>query len=140
MADISITAANVAKGTSSTVQDGTAGEALTAGQCVYLKSSDSLIYKADSDNTSATSAAVGIALHAASTNQPIRYLTSGPITIGGTIVAGEVYCVSNNAGGICPLSDIGVGDYTVILGVGASVTVIQVNINSYCATNGIAHG
>lgn len=129
MADISITPANVMAGTGAKKQSGTFGETVTAGQVVYKSSADGEWYKADT-STSAKAAAVGIALNGGSNGQPGEILTEGPITIGGTVVVGTVYGVSDTAGGIRPISENGTADYVTILGGGTSATVIEVNINA----------
>ena len=53
MADLTITAANVAPGAGAVKDTGTAGEALTAGQLVYKKSADGKWYKADCNSATA---------------------------------------------------------------------------------------
>ena len=47
MAAISITAANVVKGTGAQIETGIAAETITAGELVYKKASDSKFYLAD---------------------------------------------------------------------------------------------
>lgn len=111
MADVTITAANVAKVASSNPRVLTqynAGEAITAGQLVYLKSSDSEWYRAQADGTAeeAGSVNLGVALHTSANGQPLAVQTSGNITIGGTVVAGTEYVASDNLGGIAPHSDL----------------------------------
>lgn len=130
MADVTITAANVLKGTGAIVTRGTAGASLTAGLVVYADSSDGGKYKAaDCVTSAATAAAVGIALHAAADEQPVQILTSGPITIGGTVVAGTSYILSTS-GGICPDADKTTGDRVVRLGYASSASVLQVSIQN----------
>jgi hypothetical protein len=127
MADLTITAANVAAGSGAKIAYGTAGAALTAGQSLYLDSADGR-YKL-CDNDSATVAArsfAGIALHAAATGQPIAVLTDGPITIGATVAVGTIYCTSSTAGGIAPSADNGTGDYVTIIGIATSTSVVKV--------------
>ena len=129
MADLTITAANVAKGTGSSTANGTAGATITAGQVVYLDSSDSLYKLADTDSaTAAVRSPVGIALHAALAGQPLTILTGGLITIGATTVVGVPYYLSGTAGGICPYADVAAGDYPVFLGIGTSTAQIKVSI------------
>jgi len=129
MADISITAANVIAGSGSRSTTGTAGATVTAGQVVYLDSSDNKYKLADCDSaTAAVRSPAGIALHASLNGQPLTVLTRGPITIGGTIAAGVAYYLSPNAGGICPVADLASGDYPTVLGMGASTTVLTVDI------------
>jgi hypothetical protein len=106
MADITITAANVVKGSGAQTSNGTAGASITAGQSIYLDSATSTLKLADADASATTAQAVGIALHAAASGQPLQYLTGGLITIGGTVVAGQMYGVSATAGGIAPWTDL----------------------------------
>lgn len=116
MADITVTAANVLR-TSGTFESGTAGETLTAGQCVYLKAADSRLWKAQADGTSAEATAVGITLHAALAGQPVAYAKTGAvINIGGTTSKATKYVVSAAAGGVAPLADLTSGQYISELG------------------------
>lgn len=130
MADLSITAASVAKGASCSLENGTAGASVTAGQVVYKDASDSNKFKlADTDSaTAAARTPYGIALHAAGTGQPLQVLTGGLITIGATVAVGVSYWLSGTAGGICPVADVAAGDYPVFLGIGVSTTQIKVVI------------
>jgi hypothetical protein len=137
MADISITAANVLKGTTNTVENGTAGETVTAGQVVYKKSTDGLFWLADCYATSVTAndeikGAYGIALNSASANQSLQVQRTGDITIGGTVTAGTVYYLASSnvgaAGGIAPLADLVSTDWYVIIGVATSTTVLHLLI------------
>ena len=124
MADITVTAANVAP-SSSTTEEGTAGGTVTAGQPVYKDSSDSYKLKAaDANASAAAAAAVGIALHASLAGQPLRYAKAGPVTIGATVAVGTIYVVSATAGGIAPHGDLATGMYTTILGVATTTGII----------------
>ena len=117
MADLSVTAASVAT-TSTQYRDVVAGATITAGQTIYLDSTDSDKAKlADANGSSATAVLVGIALHGASSGQPLRIQTGGTITIGATTIKGTVYILSATAGGIAPHSDLANGWYRVIVGV-----------------------
>ncbi len=130
MADLTITAANVVAGSGAKKPSGTAGATITAGQVVYLDSSDGKYKLADNDSaTAAVRSPAGIALHGAANNQPLTILSQGPITIGATTAVGVVYCLSSTAGGICPVADIATGDYNTIIGIGTSVTVIDVKLH-----------
>lgn len=127
MADLIITEPNVVKGSGAIVnKDRVAGESVTAGQPVYLKSSDQKWWRAQSDGTAAEADAQGIALHAASADQPLAVQTGGQITIGATIQAGVFYYVSNTAGGICPVADLGTADYVTAIGYGVSTSILYV--------------
>lgn len=130
MADISITAANVAKGASAVLVNtgALAGEAIVAGKVVYLKSADNTWRLAQSDGTAeeaGSAVQIGIALNAAGIGQPVYVQTGGVIAIGGTAVIGTVYCISAAAGNICPWADLASTNKVTILGVGATASTID---------------
>jgi hypothetical protein len=129
MAVLTITAANVAKGARTNTKSGTAGAAITQGQPVYIDAATDTLFPADAD-VLASAAVVGIALNAASTGQPVTYQTSGPITIGATVVTGTAYYASTTAGGICLESDLASGDFATFLGFATSTTVITLDIKA----------
>ncbi len=129
MADISITAANVVKGSGASSEEGTAGATITAGQVVYLDSADSKYKLADSNSaTVAARSPAGIALNGASNGQPLEVHKKGPITIGGTLTAGVAYYLSDTPGGIAPVADVGSGEYSTFLGMATSASVLNVDI------------
>ena len=130
MADLIITAANVVKATGSSIQQGTAGAAVTAGQPVYLDSATT--YKLSDANSATAAARVvdGIALHASLTGQPLQILNGGPLTRGAVLTAGVAYYLSNNAGGICLVADLTAGSYHTILGFATSASVLNVKLNA----------
>lgn len=131
MADVVITAANVLKVSGATVERGTAGATITAGQLVYKDSSDSNKYKlADANGAAALNVVVGIALNGASSGQPLEVLTAGLIDIGGTITVGGVYVASATAGGIAPVADLVSGWKTSVIGIGTTAARMQVSINN----------
>ena len=126
MADITIIPANVARGDGSNTQDGVAAVAIAAGDVVRRNSSGNLaLAQADS---AANAEASGIALNDAAIGQPVRYLTQGPITIGGTVAVGKVYAVSGTAGAIAPIEDLANPSYVTVLGIGTTTGVIEVNM------------
>lgn len=131
MTDISVTAASVLASAGATLGIGTAGEALTAGQPVYKDATDSGKIKAcDANASAAASACVGIALHTSANNQPIEYATGGDINMGATLVVGQVYITSANAGGVAPVSDLTTGWYTTVLGVATTTANLRLSINA----------
>lgn len=131
MTDISITAANVVAGEGSTVEHGAAGVAITAGQIVYRDPTTKKYLLADSNSaTVAARTPRGFALNGAAANQPLGVLTAGPITVGGTLTAGVAYYLSDTAGGLCPVADVGSGEYSSIMGIATSTTVLNVDIQS----------
>lgn len=130
MADLVITAANVAAGSGAKIEHGTAGAAVTAGQAVFLDTDNT--YKLADANSVTPAARVdsGIALHAAAAGQPLAVCSNGPITIGATVSVGVGYYLSNNPGGICPVADLASGSYPNFLGFATSTTVIDLSIEA----------
>ena len=129
MTDISITAANVVAGADASRESGTAGEAITAGQAVYLDATSKKYKLADSNSsTAAARQPRGIALNGAALNQPLTIQRSGDITIGATLTPGAAYYLSDTPGGICPLADVGDGEYLCLLGLAKSASVLGLDI------------
>lgn len=116
MADITVTPANVLV-TSGNKGTGTAGETILAGQCLYLKASDSRLWKAQADGTVEEATSVGISLHGATAGQPVAYAAQDAvINIGGTTAKLTTYCVSAAAGGVAPMADLTSGQRISELG------------------------
>ncbi|MEF2549998.1 hypothetical protein VQ042_01295 [Aurantimonas sp. A2-1-M11] len=131
MVDITVTASSVVAGSNASVERGTAGVAITAGQVVYKNATTSKYELADNDSaTAAVRAPVGIALHGAALNQPLAVQKAGDITIGATLTAGVAYYLSATPGGICPVADIASGDYVVLMGLAKSTTVLAIDIQA----------
>lgn len=129
MADITITAASVLSGAGATIEKGTAGATVTAGQAVYKAASDSKFKLADSNHATAeVKEPYGIALNGASDGQPLSVLTAGLITIGATLVAGTAYYLSETPGGIQPAADLATGEKVSQIGIATSTTVMTVRI------------
>lgn len=137
MADISITAANVAISASAKTDQGIGGETITAGQTLYKNDGvgqDGRIYKADANASSVTANCIGIATHGTAAGQPLTYVYEDPdFTPGGTLslsVAADsgVYVLSGTAGGIAPMDDLAAAMYPVVLGVAKSTTKLSLKI------------
>lgn len=129
MADLSITAASVVPGAGAKIEHGTAGATITAGQVVYLDTSDNK-YKL-ADNNSATAAArspKGVAVNGASNGQPIAVQSGGLVTIGATVTAGVAYYLSDTPGGICPVADLLTGEYPTIIGIATASAILKIDI------------
>ena len=133
MADISITDTAVVTVSGGTV-DGTAGEAIDAGEFCYKKASDSKYYLADCDAVavaadSQSDNVIGIALCGAGTNQPIKLQTSGSVTINSVLTAGTVLYLSNTAGKVTATwADIASTDWITTLGMPSAATVLDLDI------------
>ena len=127
MADITITAANVIAGSNAATENGTLGAAATAGQALYKSSTDGRWYLADNNGASEMiRKATGIALNGGGVGQPVRVLLSGLCTIGGTMTAGVAYYLSDTPGGICPVADIGSGEYSCLVGIATTTAILDV--------------
>ena len=66
----------------------------------------------------------------AALDQPLKVLTSGPITIGATLTAGTFYYLSGDPGAICPLADVTGGDYIVQIGYAKTASVLEVGFRN----------
>lgn len=131
MADLSITATSVVKGSGAKTVAGVAGATITAGQALYLDTTTSTYKLADTDSaTAAARLPSGLALNGAASGQPVQVLTQGPITIGATVAVGDAYWLSGTAGGICPVADVAAGDYPCIIGICTSTSVLDVQIHA----------
>lgn len=130
MVDLVVTAASVAAGSNAVInRKYNAGGTITAGMPVYLDTDTNTWKAADCDASAATAVAGGIALHGASSGQPLAVQTSGNINPGATVTVGEIYVVSGTAGGIAPEGDLAAGDYVTVLGVGTSASNIALAIH-----------
>lgn len=129
MADIAVTAANVVAGANAEKDTGIAGETIAAGKTVYKSSTTKKWMLTDSNSATVEARKPGgIALNGAALNQPLIVHKSGDITIGATLTAGTAYWQSDTPGGICPLADVGSGEYVGLIGIAKSTTVLAVDI------------
>lgn len=126
MADLVVTAANVAKADGS-VQTKNAGVAITAGESVYVDAAG-VLQLCDHASTAAEAACSGVALCDAAIGQPCTYLTSGNYNPGAAVVVGTAYAVGAAAGGVAPIVDVGSGDFTTIIGVATTTSNIKLGL------------
>ena len=137
MADLVITPAQVQPGAGTSATVGIFGEALVAGDVVYVKAADGNLWKTDAD-AAASAVAVGIMLCGGATGQKGAYQPPGGTIVigaGASVAKGQTYVVSGNAGKIAVESDLTTGDYVTILGVGNDSDGIKLDIRA----SGIAH-
>lgn len=127
MVDITVTAASVKPTATTKRQTKIAAVAITAGQVVYVNSTDRIAL-ADCDLSADAAKAVGIALNSCAADQPCSYAAAGDVTFNAALTKGAVYVLSGNVGGIAPVADLASLDYVTILGVASSTTNLQVNI------------
>lgn len=131
MTDLSITAASVVPGADADIVHGTAGETIAAGKAVYKSSTTKKWMLADSNSgTAEARTALGVSVNGAALNQPVSVQRSGDITIGATLTAGLAYYLSDTPGGICPVADVGSGEYVCLIGMAKSTSVLDIAIQA----------
>lgn len=136
MADLTITAANVDPAAAGVNKNAVAGVAITAGQAIYLDATASNVAKlADADASLAAATSVGIAVCDAAAGQIVVYRDAGDIDLGVTLTVGELYFVSDTAGGIKPSADLGTGDYVTLLGIADATDNLVVKMINF----GVVH-
>lgn len=125
----------IVPGSDASVKDEVAGVAILAGQVVYRDVSDGRV-KLASTATAAVAAAVGVALNSAPTvGQPVRVCWDGTVTGVAALVVGEPYFVSDTAGSVGQISDVGTGDFVTLVGIALSATSLRVRP----LASGVAH-
>lgn len=138
MAAITITPGSVVVATATVVnREYYSGATITAGQCVYLDSNNAW-QKMQCDGTAAEAGSggtFGIALCGASSGQPLDVLTSGTVTIGGTVVTGTPYCVGTTAGEIVPFADLASTNKVTYLGFASTTAILDLSIKKYTAVS-----
>jgi hypothetical protein len=130
MADISVTPASVLASATALTASGVSGATILAGQPLYIDTANSNVLKLADANASALTATVcGIALHGASSGQPLKYVyEDSTFTPGATLTVGQTYAVSATAGGIAPIADLTTGDYPGVLFVAKTTTTAVLRI------------
>ncbi|RWC47960.1 MAG: hypothetical protein EOS55_13930 [Mesorhizobium sp.] len=128
MTDLSITAASVVSGANAVSDGGAAGETIIAGQQVYRSGATNKIMKADSNSATVEARrAIGTALNGGALDQPIKFQKGGDLVIGATLTPGVAYFLSDTPGGICPVADVGSGEYVCMVGIAKSATVLTLD-------------
>ena len=135
MAIVTVTAANVIPPADAKINNGTAGETLTAGMLAYLKTSgDRRWYKADC-LTLEKSGGIDVnnlkfVLNDARVNQPVSLLAPGQdITIGGGLLQGRSYSVSPTGGAFFLTEELVNGNYPSGIGIAKSTSVLAFYVN-----------
>jgi hypothetical protein len=118
MADISITGTGVTL-VGGPTEDITAGATIAGGNVCYKEAATGFAKLSDNDNATAEVRAVrGVALHAASSGQPLKIAKNGAvISVGAVLTAGVDYYLSGTPGAICPRADVTTGDDPIRIGI-----------------------
>jgi len=130
MAELTISPAAVLSGADADFYQGISGDTVTAGKTMYLDALSNRLRLADANGSLDSAEVVGVALHAASPEQPLRVQTRGTLTLG--IAAGvgtsTVYIVGGTPGGIAPVADKAPGWYCSLVGVGNAQAGVYLNL------------
>jgi len=129
MALLTITASQVVSVSGGTFIDALAAATLTAGDIVYLNTAGKFSL-ARNDLTIIEARAIGMALHGASVNQPMRVQTGGIISLGAGAapVSGAVYALASTPGGIWLVSDILAAQQVTLIGLGIGNNQLMLNV------------
>lgn len=130
MADVTITANSVFASTGAVLVTPTrrAGVNIAAGQSVYLDTNKK--WQLADTTTTVKAAAGGIAQMSVNAGLPLDVQKEGDMTIGGTLVTGTMYVVSDTPGGIKAVSALSTGEHLTILGFGKSATVLTLAVTA----------
>lgn len=134
MANLSITAANVAWVSGPIDKDDVAGEAFVAGAIVYLNT-DGTWKKAKAGGTAieAGQNGIGMALATAdAANARVSVARPGAVVAVGAGAAGLPYMISATAGSLCPFADLIATNKTTpaALGIGTSQLLLMYAYNA----------
>ena len=127
MADLTVTTIEPADSRTRAIT-AQAGEAISAGDLIYLDSADTKMKLADA-SAAATSGVVGISLtSAAADGDYLVYVTSQTIDLGAILTAGTFYYLSATAGKICPAADLVSTNVVTQLGYATSTSQMILNV------------
>ncbi|OBQ72392.1 hypothetical protein [Mesorhizobium loti] len=128
MTDLVITATSVVAGANAITDSASAGEAIAAGKQIYLSSTTKKLMLADSNSATVEARkAIGTALNGGALDQPIKYQKGGDLVFGATLTPGVPYFLSDTPGGVCPIADVGAGEYVCMVGIAKSATVMTLD-------------
>lgn len=126
MADLSITAGNVAWVSGTRPKVVTGGATITRGQALYKDDSDNE-YKLADAGAVGTAVLDGIALTDGTDGAEMLVAPRGAtLNIGATTTAGTIYVISETAGGIAPVGDLATGDFVVVAFVGSGTANVEI--------------
>ena len=129
MANLTPTLASILAAADVQVGTGTAGTTITQGDVLVLNTSTNRYDLAD-DGAASTALVAGIALNAASSTQPIKFIKSGTLTFGAaTCTAGAPYFLSTTAGLLMDTIPA-TGNQAVLIAIGLTTSTMQVGINN----------
>lgn len=124
MADITFLVTDCVPGTDVVIEHGWRGTTANIGDAVYRDSATNTWKQADNNSTTAEARqATGIAINTGRTGHPITVARSGTLTCASApLTAGTAYYLSDTPGAICPIADVGSGEYVCLVGIAKSTT------------------
>lgn len=130
MANYSFTASAVIPSANATIESGTAGESIAAGDNLYLDTASSTYKLHDANGASATIRLFrGVAANTAATGQRVQVIRKDPALVYGTglFAIGDTVIASATPGKSAPDADCASGWYKTILGVAVTTGAIDLN-------------
>lgn len=120
MADINVTSVTFVSGT---IGGGTAGESISVGDLIYLKSSDGKYYLAEADNTLQEATVRGMSLDdGISADETFVFIRQGEVTVNAVLVDNTRYFLSSTAGQLASAIPGTSGRYIHYMGTAGSTT------------------
>jgi len=114
---------------SGATQGALAGEAINAGDFVYLDPSDGKARKAECDATVDKAKVAGIAVNSAVAGQPISYVASGEVTVNAAFLSvGLLLVLSPTAGKCMDVGDLVNTQYVTVIGWSTAADKLKVNL------------
>lgn len=127
-----LTGITAVRPTSDTIQERVLyGATISAGQPVYLDTTDAEHKLADCNASATTAKAAGITI-TPGVDAGYGYIARGGsiVLVGTTMVVGTTYYVGGTPGEIVPESDLTTGDYVTRLGTASAATVLKLSIEA----------
>lgn len=134
MADLVVVAANVKPGSDAVTKRGIAGEAISAGESIFI-ATDGELELCEKDQAVADAACVGVALNDAAALQPVEYARSGTVDMGAILAIGQTYIVGAGPGALAPEADAAAGEFTTVVGIATTANLLKLGI----LQSGVAH-
>ena len=132
MAEYAITSITVPNPLTINAPTVAAGEAIAAGQLLYIKAADDKAYLAYNTATAAEADVVGFALHAAALDQPVKYGFTQVMTINTGLAVSTYYFLASTPGAMELETDVAAGDleYKTLVAFATSATTLVPSITA----------
>ena len=106
-----------------------AGEALDAGEVIYIDSTTGKAMKAVNNDTAPKAEVVGLVVNSADADQPVAYVASGEVEVGVVLPAsGHLLVLSSTAGALADSGDLTTGQHVTLIGWSTATNKLKLNI------------